>query len=160
MLVMTLGHIGDRIKLARELRGFSQNKLDEMCELSQGTTSRNERGDRGMGRRGMGVETLMRYAGALSVRPEWLLTNSGPMEDVAASDAFPRRALAVRIAREGGIHERAIQAVLALKIADAENKTTLWWIEAMRAREAILEQDAEAASSQPVSISRRKHSAR
>lgn len=115
-----------------------------------------ERGHRGGTSRGLGTENLFRVAAALAVRPEWLLTGSGAMEDVAASDPYPRRALAVRIAREGGIAERAIEVVAQLRVVDAERKTTLWWIEAMRAREAIIAQEHDVSPAPPIRIARRK----
>lgn len=148
--------LGDRVHLARKHRGFSCNKVDELVGFGAGTTSRIERGVRSHGERGIGTELLMRIAGALSVRPEWLLTGAGSMEDVAASDPYPRRALAIRIAKEGGIAEAAIEAVSQVRLTDGESKSTLWWIDAIRAREAVIKLDTEVSPRAPRRIASRK----
>lgn len=124
--------IGDRIRAAREAKGWGANELDRQARYATGTTSRLERGERGT-RRGMGSETLVRFADALGVRPAWLLTGEGPMTDAEPVTEGDELALAVDICRKGGRPERAIEYVLAMPRPENWRKLpALYWIEKMR----------------------------
>lgn len=128
--------LGDRLKYARELRGIKQTHLDRLAGVGQGVTGRMEAKKRGVAWGGTSV-TVERLAKALGVRAEWLRSGEGPME-AEATDPLPRRALAVLICREAGISEAAIAATLALNVPNAEERATLWWIDAIRLQEGQL----------------------
>jgi len=132
--------LGDRVRQARMLRQRGSTELDRMAGVSQGTVSRLESKQRG--KFGGTGTTVARVAKALRVNFEWLMTGQGPMEETA-EDPLPNRALGATICRDGGVDEGAIQAVLALPVKDAEARTVLWWIDAFRAREAVLRQERE-----------------
>lgn len=146
--------IGDRIRIAREFRGISMNELGKRSGLGKSVISRLEAGQQGP--TGPGMTTIERIAGALDVRAGWLFTEEGGMELV--TDPVPRRALATAIAREAGWLDGAIQAVLALNVPNAEDRTTVWWIDAIRARDALLRQEAELAADDPEESMVRKRS--
>jgi transcriptional regulator with XRE-family HTH domain len=132
--------LGERVRHVRGIRGYASTELDRLAGVSQGTTSRLESKQRG--KFGGTGSTIGRIAKALGVSLEWLMTGQGPMEE-AQEDPLPNRALAVSIARDGGVAEEAILAVLALPVRDAEKRTALWWIDAFRVREALLKQEQE-----------------
>lgn len=125
---------GERIRHARELKGWSRNRLDAEAGLSQGVTSRLERNERA----GMG-DTIAKMAAALGVRSDWILSGTTPMEAeaVPVQDAVPRRAEAARLAREDGVYEAAVLAVLAERPdPQALARSVLWWADRMRMRQA------------------------
>lgn len=132
--------LGDRVKSTRLRRGFGSAELDRAAGVPQGTTSRLESKQRG--KWGGTATTVARVAKALGVNMEWLMTGAGPMEE-PIEDPIPNRALAASIARDGGIDEAAIQAVLALPIKSPETRTVLWWIDAFRTRHAFMQQEGE-----------------
>ncbi|MDI3286105.1 helix-turn-helix domain-containing protein [Polyangium sp. 15x6] len=138
--------LGDRVKQARQLRGIKSTELDRLAGVSQGTTSRLESKQRG--KFGGTATTVQRVAKALRVNMEWLMTGQGPMEETE-EDPIPNRALAASIARDGGVDEEAIRAVLGMPVKDAEARTVLWWIDAFRAREAFLAQEREITGAAP-----------
>ena len=132
--------LGDRVRQVRTIRGYASTELDRLAGVSHGTTSRLESKQRG--KFGGTGSTIGRIAKALGVRLEWLMTGQGSMEE-PQEDPLPNRALAVSIARDGGIAEEAIQAALVLPVKDAAKRTVLWWIDAFRVREALLHQEGE-----------------
>jgi transcriptional regulator with XRE-family HTH domain len=132
--------LGDRVKHVRQLRGLGSAELDRLAGAAIGTTSRLESKQRG--KFGGTATTVARVAKALGVSMQWLMTGQGPMEETE-QDPIPNRALAASIAREGGIEEAAIQAVLALPVKDPESRTVLWWINAFQTREAFHRQERE-----------------
>ncbi len=138
--------LGDRVKQARQLRGIKSTELDRLAGVSQGTTSRLESKQRG--KFGGTATTVARVAKALRVNMEWLMTGQGAMEETE-EDPIPNRAIAASIARDGGVDEDAIRAVLAMPVKDAEARTVLWWIDAFRAREAFLAQEREITGAAP-----------
>lgn len=127
--------LADRIKEARKAKGLGIVQLDQEAQVSQGTVTRYEKGQRGVGSGGDG-ETLRKLAKALGVRVDWLLTGEGPMVDAPRTDdPLPRRTEAARIAREDGVYERGIESVLEEPAPPgAETKSTLWWANRMQAR--------------------------
>ncbi len=66
--------LGDRLRHARTIRGFSQERLSEISGVKQGTISKIERGDQTK------TTFYVELANALDVRIEWLQRNEGPME--------------------------------------------------------------------------------
>jgi transcriptional regulator with XRE-family HTH domain len=132
--------LGDRVLHVRTIRGYASTELDRLAGVSQGTVSRLESKQRG--KFGGTATTMGRIARALAVNLDWLMTGQGPMEG-SNEDPLPNRALAVSIARDGGIEEAAIQAVLAMPVKEATGRTVLWWIDAFRVREAALQQERE-----------------
>lgn len=131
--------IGERVRQAREVRGLGVNELARQAQLSNRQISRIERAA-GEAKRGITNKTLAKLATALQVRPEWLLTGKGPREETLEHE-LPRRAEAIRIAREGGVSEEVIKVVLALPVADPSTKTAWWWLQVIARREALLKEE-------------------
>lgn len=98
------------------------------------------------------MHTIERIAYATGVRAGWLFTGEGPMR----ADTLPRRTAAVEIAREGGVSELAIDSVLRAPVPDPEQKTTLWWIQAILLRSASLQHEAEFSPAPPETLVRKK----
>lgn len=63
-----------RLKQARARANLGSVELDKQAEVSQGTTSRLESGDRLAD-----VETIFRLSKALSISVHWLVTGEGRM---------------------------------------------------------------------------------
>lgn len=125
----------ERIKIARERKGWTANRLGVEAGLSQGMIYRLESGERA--KRGGSTDTLAKVARALGVRMQWLVDGSGSMEETSAE--APARTAASAIAREGGVHAEAIRLVLAEPVdADDAARPILWWIDRMRRRELDL----------------------
>ena len=139
---------GQRIKVAREAKGWTQNDLTKAAGLSEGLISRLERGERNLGTRAS--EPIAR---ALGVRREWLLSGEGDMW-VANPTTLPNRDKAAQIAREGGIEPAAVDAVLAWTVPDAEAKSTLWWVQAMQLQHLMTSGQAGASLPPPTSTPR------
>lgn len=118
--------IAERLKLAREIVGISQNELEKRGGLSVGYVSRLEKGERGT-RGGITEGTLQKLAVALGIRAAWLLSGDGEM--VGDENPLPRKSAAIQIAREGGVPEAILRLVAEADIADAESKSVLWWVE-------------------------------
>jgi transcriptional regulator with XRE-family HTH domain len=138
--------LGDRVRQARHLRELGSTELDRRAGVSQGTVSRLESKQRG--KFGGTATTVARVAKALRVNMEWLMTGQGPMEETE-DDPIPNRALAATIARDGQVDEEAIRTVLGMQVKDAETRTVLWWIDAFRAREAVLKQERDITGAVP-----------
>lgn len=68
-------NLGERVRKAREMRGYSQEELGELAGCGQGVVSKIERGDQNT------TAYIVKLATALKVRPEWLDDGSGEMED-------------------------------------------------------------------------------
>ena len=84
-------------------------------------------------------DTIAKMAAALGVRSDWILSGTTPMEAeaVPVQDAVPRRAEAARLAREDGVYEAAVLAVLAERPdPQALARSVLWWADRMRMRQA------------------------
>lgn len=64
---------GDRVRDRREAREMSQEQLAKASGVSQSTIAQIERG------RNQGTKHILKLAGALGVRPEWLETGRGEM---------------------------------------------------------------------------------
>jgi transcriptional regulator with XRE-family HTH domain len=60
--------VGRSIRVLREKRGWSQEKLAEMADLDRTYVGRIERGEKNLG-----IENLARFAHTLGVRPAVLL---------------------------------------------------------------------------------------
>lgn len=127
--------LAKRLRYALDLREISGNALARKIGLDKGYISKLRSGDK-PGE--LLYATAVKMARALDVDVEWLMEGVGPTptrEDQI--DVLPRRALAVQIAREGGIHEQAIEAVMARPIApEADRVSTLGWILSMQAEAA------------------------
>jgi hypothetical protein len=79
-----------------------------------------------------------------------------------STDTCPRRTLAADICAEGGVLPEAIAKMIGLNVADAESKTVLWWIDAIRLQEAVFRQEAALQNSPvppPASLTRKRDSA-
>lgn len=70
--ITTVKTIADRLKEERQARGLSQEGLAKAAKVSQGTIGNIESGARRRPRE------LLKIAGALKVRPEWLQNGEGP----------------------------------------------------------------------------------
>ncbi len=81
--VQTLRH---RLALAREEAGIPSLQLDELAGVGGGRTSRVENGKR---LSGLPLDTVIKLAGALGVRPAWLALGEEPMKKPAAPPAPP-----------------------------------------------------------------------
>lgn len=137
--------VGQRITRIRLLRGLKVNELDRLACVAPGTTSRIERGERG-GKGGHRAETLRRYAKALRVRLDYLLTETGPMD--LEDDPLPHRARTVELVRREGKHsEDAIAHALGLP-ADP-SKSPLFWYDVIRAKDELLKLEASLAPPSP-----------
>lgn len=125
----------ERLTEILRLRGLSSNALARAAGIDQGTMSR-------LGRKTLQgePETLRRVANAGRVSFEWLATGVGLPEapTADAKDPYPNRQEAARIARAGGIEERAVQAILATKFPYERDPSVLWWIHQFEGR-AVLE---------------------
>lgn len=134
---------GQRVKRCRELRGLSRNELDRRAKFAPGTTSRIERGERGA-KSGTKLDTAQRYAKAMHVHVEYLLTENGPME--LNDDPVPERARAIEVLRsDGRTGEQAI--AYAMGLPGDTTKSALWWIDLIRAKDTEI--TLEAALSPP-----------
>lgn len=70
-----------RLKLARNLRGYSKSKdFAEGFNLPYSTYSQHE-----VGSRSMSIKVLFEYSNMLGIRPEWLLTGRGNPSDSSSS---------------------------------------------------------------------------
>lgn len=124
--------VKDRVRVAREARGWSKNELEKRAQVAVGYVSRLESGERG-GKRGITGSTLEKLATALGVSAEWLRSGEGSMYAVDEEPKqIPNRGLAERIARDGGIPEAAIAAIVNREDPNAFQHSTLWWIEEMQ----------------------------
>ena len=63
--------VGRRIRVLREKRGWSQEKLAEMADLDRTYVGRIERGEKNLG-----IENLARFAHTLGVPPAALLRDA------------------------------------------------------------------------------------
>jgi phage repressor protein C with HTH and peptisase S24 domain len=87
------GTVGDRLRLAREARGFSQAALGEACDVSRAAVSQWEANDHLPT-----SENLELAAAKLNCSMDWLKTAKGKAPDLRAAPLVGRRH-----PREGGI---------------------------------------------------------
>lgn len=71
--------IAERVRWAREKRGYSCVGLDEIAGLSRGHSAKIERGD---GVEAPSATTVARLARALDITPQWLMFG-GPRPQIA-----------------------------------------------------------------------------
>ncbi len=128
------------------------NELARASGVGNAVISRLETGQ--LGSTGPGIFTIERLAQALGVRVAWLVSEEGAM--LLEPDSLPNRTAAAQICRDGGFSEESVAAILALDVPNAEQKTTLWWIEAVRLREASLLHEAEASPAPPQTFVRKR----
>lgn len=74
----------DRLKQARQLRGYTQQALADAAGVSQSAIASYENGDRETSR------SFRKLANALNVSADWLETGKGPMERPSAYEVPPR----------------------------------------------------------------------
>lgn len=80
---MSLHNLGEKIRETRLKRGFTQEHLAEMVDISTNFMSLIENG------RNMSVETLVKIAGALGVTVDFLLSDTLEMQsDVLSMQIF------------------------------------------------------------------------
>jgi transcriptional regulator with XRE-family HTH domain len=127
--------LGERVKYARELRGWSQNQLDKRAGFSVGRVSRIERNERAPS-----ADTLAKLAATLGVRADWILSGLPPMEAASVEpDPVPNRAEAARLARDDGVYDAAIESVSREAVdANSLKRSVLWWADRMRLRQREL----------------------
>jgi len=70
--------IGAKIKLARKEKGYTQEQLADMIELSNRTINLMEKG-----KSGMTLETLIKFCNALDVSPNYVLSYKPSEEDIS-----------------------------------------------------------------------------
>lgn len=75
--------IAERVRWARERRGYSCAGLDEIAGLSCGHSAKIERGD---GVEAPSSSTVAKLARALEITPQWLMFG-GPRPQIAAAKA-------------------------------------------------------------------------
>lgn len=119
------------------------SKFSEMCGLARGHVAiilsrLEEDADRRIDH-----ETLVAIAQGGGVSLEWLATGAGQPDQAHVPQASTtsgvgaegRRALAARIALEGGVYDAAVYSVLSDRIHPEEaDKSTLWWIHVIEGR--------------------------
>lgn len=130
--------LGERLKHALKLRGWSVNHLGKVTGLTGGPVSRlSRRTERTAG----SPDGLIKIADALKVELRWLADGRGPIErHQQTRTADERRALAAELAREDGIQDAAIEAVLAEEIRGEDaQRSTMWWGRRIRARDVEME---------------------
>jgi len=121
----------ERLCFALDVRGVSQHALARSTGISQGAISNMARGKRD---ERIGFAMLMKISRAIRVDPEWLGEGRGaPPTKEEIADVLPRRALAVRLWREAGREEHAIERVLHDPIPSrADSAPTLFWVEQLQ----------------------------
>lgn len=105
--MLAMNTIGDRLRLAREAKGWNQQRLAKEAGLSQGTIGNIEAGIRD------GLHSLADLAEALGIRYKWLRSGEEPRE-ASPSWPFP----SIDPSRLGSLTERQRgMCELALRIA-------------------------------------------
>lgn len=132
--------VKDRVRAAREARGWSKNELEKRAKVAVGYISRLEAGERG-GTRGITNSTLEKLASALGVSSEWLRSGEGSMYAKEKQQPVPNCRLAEQIARDGGLPEAAIAAVVSRSGAEEIDHSVLWWLEEMQFAAVMLLRD-------------------
>jgi len=132
--------VKDRVRVAREARGWSKNELEKRAKVAVGYISRLEAGERGQ-TRGITDSTLEKLATALGVSSEWLRSGEGSMYAEERQQPVPNRRLAEQIARDGGLPEAAIATVISRPGADENEHSVLWWLEEMQLAAVMLARD-------------------
>lgn len=125
--------LAERLAHVAELRGVSQTALGEKAGIQKGEMSNLKRRPR------PSASKLAAIAAAWNVNLQWLTTGAGAIEDHSTDsshDRYPNRALAARIASEGGVDPKAIESVLAEVLEPDHDRPVLWWIHRIELREA------------------------
>lgn len=82
---MSIQSLGERLREARRARKVTQAQLAKAAGVKQPSISELETGETKM----ISGDTLIAISSALRVRPEWLLTNRGQMEDDVGATLSP-----------------------------------------------------------------------
>lgn len=78
-------NLGERLELARKLKGWSAYSVDKSAELTPGHTRSIE-----LGRiQSLEAHTALRLAGTLGVSLEWLLEGAGKGPEMSGRDGAP-----------------------------------------------------------------------
>lgn len=73
--------IGQRVRLLRKARGYSQVELSQLAGISQGSLSLIERGETGM----PAGDTLMNLCRALRTTPDFLIAGGGDPDSIESA---------------------------------------------------------------------------
>ena len=124
----------ERLHHVADLRGVSQTALGERAGIRKGEMSNLMRRPR------PSAAKLGAIASAWGISLQWLANGRGPVEDHAPPpDRYPNRAVAGRIAQDGGVPRAAVDAVLREPLDLASDQPVLWWIHRMERRAMLLE---------------------
>jgi transcriptional regulator with XRE-family HTH domain len=128
-----------RVISEREGKRVSLNELGRRAGVGVGVMSRLGSTTGAVHR---SPETLRRVAESLGFSLEWLTYGHGEPEPTKTAagveqERFPHRATAARIARDGGIDPRAVDAVLQREYVIDRDPSILWWLHEIE-RHALL----------------------
>lgn len=136
-----MSSLGHRVQRARKQRGMTLTALAEAVGVHPGTISNIESGRRGSD--GGYTPLLMKIAGALMVRHEWLIKDEGTMERDAPVEDLPERAAAAAQAERDGVWREAIRSRLADPVSEVDAQMPAeWWLHQIKSREIEMIQEA------------------
>lgn len=134
--------IAERLKEAMDAEGLNQNQLKERLGLKNdgylsNVFKRNSDGLR--------PQTLAKLSKALRVRYDWLATGDGPMREALVDEGpvveldarYPNAARAAVLAREEGVADDAIEAVLHDSLKSLGDLPMSEWLRQMVDRAAF-----------------------
>lgn len=129
--------ISERLKHVAKLRGVSQTALGERAGIQKGEMSNLMRRPR------PSAAKLDAIASAWGIEVGWLVSGRGPIERIdVPTDRFQNRALASKIALDGGVAPIAVQSVLNEPVSLESDPPVLWWIHRMERRALLMEAEA------------------
>lgn len=76
-MVFSKESIGKKIKMARKEKGYTQEHLAELVEISNRTLNLMEKG-----KSGMTIETLIKFCNSLGVSPNYVLSYESQNDDM------------------------------------------------------------------------------
>lgn len=105
--------LGERLKLARETAGFTQQSLADQCKLTKGAISQIETGGNGIA-----GDNVFPIADTLGISARWLMTGKGEMRVYSDASSVPEKVQRIAYNLNALPNEKlqALSIVLGIKL--------------------------------------------